>query len=111
MEYRMGIRFENFKQLESEEKNLAAELLEQIGEGEWQKEELYFYKNVETFAEYQLTEGWYADMEIQRDWNGAPNPIYFIDMNLFGKALTDSWDQSCNFKSKNGQILTSSHGW
>lgn len=103
--------FDNYNELFNYNERLANELMEDVGEGGWQNEQIYFYESVEDFAEHELTEGWYASLEIDKDWNGAPNPMEYIDLTALGNALTENWDESSNFKSEQGEILSTGHGW
>lgn len=103
--------YENFEELLADKKELANELVEERGKGEWQEEEIYYYEDEEEFAEYELTEGWYADNNLDRDYNGAPNLLDFIDYQSLGEALTNTWDESCNFLATSGEILTTGYGW
>ena len=103
--------YNNYNELLEDNYDLALELLEEVGEGDWQKEEIYSHDDVRSFAEYELTEGWYIDMDFDRDFNGAPNPLHFINLEELGRALVRSWDESVNFESKSGTILQTSYGW
>lgn len=109
----MAKTFDGYKELFEHDENLAKELLEAVGEGAWQQEEIYYYEDVEDYAKYELTEGWYmgVGLELDGDYNGAPNPMDFIDLVALGDALVESWDSSCNFKSDGEEILTTSYGW
>ncbi|RHH66296.1 MULTISPECIES: hypothetical protein [Vagococcus] len=103
--------YKNFTDLLEQHKKLAYELLHDKGTGQWQTEEIYCYDDIETFAEYELFDGWYADLNLDRHFNGAPNPVHFIDLFELGHALVRSWDESCYFKSHNGKVLQTNVGW
>ncbi|WP_157457033.1 hypothetical protein [Carnobacterium maltaromaticum] len=103
--------YRNYNELVENNTKLAVELLDEKGKGNWQKEEIYSHDDIQSFAEYELTEGWYIDLNIDKDFNGAPNPLDFIDLEELGDALVRNWDNSCHFKSINGEILQTSHGW
>ena len=104
--------FENYNALFEEFEELALELLNEKGEGDWQDEEIYWFIDLETLAEYELTGGWYSDLQLEdRDYNGAPNPLDFIDLEEFGNALERTWDEGINFKASNGSVVQTSCGW
>lgn len=107
----MSKTYKNYQDLLENNEELALELLEEKGKGSWQEDEIYSHDDVEEFAEYELTEGWYVDLDFDRDFNGAPNPLHFINLEELGNALVRNWDDSCNFKSKDGDVLQTSHGW
>lgn len=109
----MNKTFDNYVKLLEFDEDLAKELLESVGEGGWQQEEIYYYESVEDYAEYELTEGWYSSsgLNIDEDFNGAPNPMSFIDLTKLGDALVESWDVSCHYKSDVEEVLATSHGW
>lgn len=106
----MSTSFENFAELQESKPALAKELLETVGEGDWQTDQIFHYGSLEEFVDYELTEGWYSDMSLNGDTNGAPNLLDYIDKEALGEALMNSWDESCNFEH-NGEILTTGYGW
>lgn len=81
--------YKNYNELLDENNSLASELLNDKGKGKWQVEEIYSHSDIQTFAEYELTEGWYIDLKIDRDFNGAPNPLDFIDLEELGMPLLE----------------------
>ena len=109
----MNRTFESYTELLKLDKELAKELLKKVSKGEWQQGEIYYYENEEDFAEYELTEGWYASLgvNLDTDYNGAPNLMDYIDLSELGSALVQNWDDSCNFKASTGEILTTGYGW
>lgn len=106
-----NIILKSYAELFERDEELAEELLKKVGNGEWQENEIYYYEDEEEFAEYELTEGWYADLRLDRDYNFAPNPLDYIDLSGLGDALVRNWDDSCNFRASTGEILTTSCGW
>ena len=106
-----NIILKSYTELFERDEELAKELLENVGEGDWQQEAIYYYDDEEEFAEYELTEGLYANMGFYTDYNGAPNPLDYIDLSGLGNALIRNWDESCNFKASTGEILNTSCGW
>lgn len=106
-----NIILKSYAELFERDEELAKELIEKVGSGEWQENEIYYYEDEEEFAEYELTEGWYADLRLDRDYNFAPNPLDYIDLSGLGDALVRNWDDSCNFRASTGEILTTSCGW
>lgn len=107
-----GVWYDNFDELKQYNPSLAKELLEQFDNGEWQKNQLFVYESLEDFAYYELTEGWYANLGLDKAaYNGAPNPLDFIDLKALGNALSRSWDESCHYVSTNGEIVETDYGW
>ena len=101
----------SYTELFERDEELAKELIEKVGSGEWQENEIYYYEDEEEYADYELTEGWYADLRLDRDYNFAPNPLDYIDLSGLGNALVRNWDDSCNFRASTGEILNTSCGW
>ncbi|MGK3595122.1 hypothetical protein ACSLPC_26160 [Escherichia coli] len=104
--------FRSYKGLVEADNKAFKELLEEKGRGKWQESDLYYYHDLESFAEYELLEGWYMDsLNFGRDFRGAPNPMSFIDLEGLGSALSSSWDNSCHFKTSEGKVISTSYGW
>lgn len=104
------IEYNNFKDLMKYEPELAKELLENKTKGDWQNNLIRKFECVEDFAYYELTEGWYSDI-IPGDFNGAPNPLDYIDLTKLGNALVNNWDESLYFYASDGEILETEYGW
>ena len=132
--------FDNFKELQERYPKLARKLLNDVGRGKWQGDALYVYDGLPDFAEYELTEGWYGSAELGQDnYNGAPDPLDFVDPNdlgledadelwdwaeyrpvsdiveyidleEFGESLTSNWDESCNW-TDGSAVITTGYGW
>lgn len=100
------VHYKNFEELKKEKPEIAKKLLDKSGNGEWIKEDLYLYPDIEEFAKYELSEGWYCDNNFDQDYNGAPNPLDYIDMEAFGAALESTWDESCHFDIDGVIIVT-----
>lgn len=107
----MCIRYDNYNELLEDDEKLALELLEEKGKGRWQKEDIYRHYDLEYYAEFELTEGWYCELNLDRGFNGAPNLLHFIDLKELGNALLRNWDNSSHFQSDYGDILQTSYGW
>lgn len=45
------------------------------------------------------------------DFGGAPNPLYFIDLEVFGQRLIDTGNARVYCQLPNGKIVTTSYGW
>lgn len=103
--------FNNYEELFKFDRYIAREILEEVGEGQWQNEPMRLHDDVIDFAKYELTEGWYTNLEIMRDWNGAPNPFDYINFAELGHDLVEKWDGSMNHMTSEGKILISSYGW
>ena len=102
--------FNNFKELMEYDSELAQDLLKEKCEGEWQDVEIYYHATIEDYAEYELYDGWYADT-FKNDYNGAPDPLDFINLKEFGESLADSWDDGTNYKTSHGEVLQTPYGW
>ena len=109
-----GVTYDNYEELLEDRPEVAEALLADVGEGEWQDNQLFFYVSIDDFAEYELTEGWYIDsfgiMSGRRDYNGAPDPLDYIDMKRFGEALLNSGDSSVQWTDWD-VVITTSYGW
>lgn len=103
--------YRNFKELHEDNIKLAEELLDEVGNGKWENESIMIHEDVEEFAKYELTKGWYIDLDIMRDWNGAPNPFDYINFIELGHDLMRDWDSSTHHMSSTGEIFVTSHGW
>lgn len=103
--------YENFEKLSEEKENLAQELLQNVGKGDWQEDEVVYFNSLEDYAYFELTEGWYSEAKLDSDWKGAPDLLNFIDAYLLGRRLSQLWDTSAHFLAESEEVLTSSHGW
>ena len=102
--------FNDFKELIEYDSELAQDLLKEKGKGKWQEEEIYYHATIEYYAEYELYDGWYADI-IKDDYNGAPDPLDFINLKEFGESLANSWDNGINYKTSHGEVLQTTYVW
>lgn len=104
--------FNNLEELVEFDKELAEELKVTFGGGDWESEQLYYHENKEEFAQYELTDGWYSHSGINdRDWNGAPDPLDYINLESLGKDLISTWDVSIHYLSTRGEVIQTSYGW
>ena len=103
--------YKNFKELSEEKENLSQELLQSVGEGDWQEREIIYFNELEDYAYFELTEGWYAEAKLDSDWKGAPDLLSFIDTYRLGRSLSQLWDTSAYFLSESEEVLTSPYGW
>lgn len=104
--------YNNFKEFEQHEPQLAAQLLEDKGSGKWQDEELILFYSFTDLAEYELEEGWYSSsFDIHQDFKGAPNPFDFIDYHELGKRLLKSADTSMYYRFDNGISIMTTYGF
>ena len=97
-------QYNNFKELEKKNKKLAAELLYIFDSGDWMEEEIILFNSKKDFALYELQDGWYFD-SFKKDYNGAPNPIDFINLTQLGNALINSWDERNHYLTNNNKII------
>ena len=105
----MDMYYKNFEELQEHNLEIAASLLEEVGEGEWQNNGIKIFPDLEDFADYELNEGWYSEMNIDRDYNGAPNIYDFIDLKALGKALEKMWESI--YRNIDGSVVMTSYGW
>ena len=103
--------YNNYKELLDDRKQVAEELLKEVGNGEWQNDCIFLYKDIEDFAEHELIDGWYQEINIHRDWHGAPILINYIDLKELGEDLSNDWDTSIYFKTDSGVVLQTVYGW
>ena len=104
--------YNSFEELKADKPELAQELLDVFDKGEWQESNLSVYDTLEDFAYYELTEGWYIDNHLdEQDYNGAPNPIDYIDLDALGEALVENGDESCIYRTEGDQVVTTDWGW
>lgn len=56
-------------------------------------------------AIYEVEDGWYSSFDLDYDWHGAPNPLDYIDYHALGRALSQRWDESCNYVLSDGRVV------
>lgn len=102
--------FDDYKQFKKNYSTIAKKLLNEVGEGAWQEDCITVYPSYEDYAIYELTDGWYIDCNWNRDYNGAPNPMDFIDLDALGQALVNTGDSSICIEIDD-MIITTGYGW
>jgi hypothetical protein len=112
------VDYDNFDELmdcDSQTANLLLKELDldesDIGKEPWTNEQLMVYPNVEEYAVYELIDGWYQNHNLGGSFNGAPNPIEYIDLTDFGGDLIAEGDASIVCLLQNGKVVTTSYGW
>lgn len=110
--------YDNFDELmdcDSQTANLLLKELDldesDIGKETWMNEQLMVYPNVEEYAIYELIDGWYQNHNLGGSFNGAPNPLEYIDLADFGADLIAEGDASIVCLLQNGKAVTTSYGW
>lgn len=107
--------YSSYANLKEEHPKLAEELSIKKGKGAWQQEELYYFEDVEDFAEHEVCEGWYYSIlgkDISESiFNGAPRLYSFLDLKDLGQALTFDWDESINYLSRDKSVVQTNVGW
>lgn len=110
--------YENFDELLEADRQTAKLLLNEleldfddIEDAEWSDESLCVYPNTVNYAIYELTDGWYCNHDFGRDFNGAPNPLDYIDLDSFGSDLISSGDDGVCRLLSNDKVVTTSYGW
>lgn len=110
-----GLHYNNFHDFKEEHPDLAKELLENVEEGDWEADPLDYYVFPSDYADYQIQDGWYADLLdkdlADMDYNGAPSLYNYIDMDSLGEDLADNADLSCVYKFENNSIIETAYGW
>lgn len=96
--------YDNFSELLKSDYHAASELLYRLGIGlsddgkpsverPWMSRELIVYPTEYDFGLYQLDDGLYKVFNFaDNDYGFLPDPIDFIDMDLFGKRLAEVFD-------------------
>ena len=94
--------YDNFNELMESSHETASMLLKQLD---------LTLSDIEDYAAYELTDGWYSDCNFDRDFNGAPNPMDYIDTEHLGEDLIEQVDSSVCLLLPNGKVVTTSYGW
>lgn len=110
--------YDNFDELmdcDSQTANLLLKELDldesDIGKETWMNEQLMVYPNVEEYAIYELIDGWYQNHNLGGSFNGAPNPIDYIDLDALGVDLVATGDSTCCQLLPNGKVVNTNYGW
>lgn len=110
--------YDNFDELMDCDSQTANFLLNELGLDEsdigkkpWMGESLFVYPDVEEYAVYELIDGWYQNHNLGGSFNGAPNPLEYIDCADFGNDLIAEGDESITRLLQNGKVVTTSYGW
>lgn len=110
--------YDNFNELMESSHETASMLLKQldltfldIKNEPWANNQLVVYFSLGDYAAYELTDGWYSDCNFYRDFNGAPNPMDYIDTEHLGEDLIEQVDSSVCLLLPNGKIVTTEVGW
>ena len=90
------IEYKNFKDMKNNNPELAESLLDTVGEGDWQDYQLVCYEDSSEYAKYEVSDGWYAQLELNEwsSFDGAPNLYDYIDFDSLGEDLLNSVDES-----------------
>ena len=106
------IEYENFKDMKDNNPELAENLLNMVGQGDWQNYQLVYYDDSSEFAEHEVSEGWYFGLGLNdcSDFNGAPNLYNYIDFDSLGEDLLNSVDESTVVEVDN-HIITTDYGF
>lgn len=110
--------YDNFDELMDCDSRTANLLLDELGLNEsdigkepWMNEQLIVYPNVEEYAIYELIDGWYQNHNLGGSFNGAPNPLEYIDLADFGADLINIGDTTICRELPNCKVVTTSYGW
>lgn len=110
-----GLIFDNFQDFAENFPDQAKELLEEVEEGDWQDDVIYYYASPDDYANYQVCEGWYAailncDLSVA-NYNGAPSLYNYIDFDELGQDLIDLADGTCVFATSKNEVIETGFGW
>lgn len=110
-----GLIFDNFQDFAEDFPNQAKELLDNVEEGDWQNDAIYYYASPDDYADYQVREGWYAsivncDLAVV-DYHGAPSLYDAIDFDELGQDLIDLADRTCVFATSKNEVIETGLGW
>lgn len=89
----------------------AEHLLHVFGQGEWEQEELLYFTNLSDYAAYEVYQGQYSDLGLERDYGGAPELVQFIDYERLGDALRKDWYRRENYCFSDGSVIRTSCGF
>lgn len=110
--------YDNFNELLEGDRQTANLLLDElgldtsdIGNYDWMDDVLAVYPTVEDYCEYELVDGWYMNHDLGGDFNGAPNPMDYIDTEHLGEDLIEQVDSSVCLLLPNGKVVTTNYGW
>lgn len=104
--------FDNFEEFAEDNEDLAELLLSEVRPGAWQDNEIRVYPDIESYAEYQLYDGFYASLFIggSPDWNCRPNLFDYLDMRLLGEDFYNTADSSTVWTD--GEVIVETdYGW
>ena len=106
------IEYENFKDMKNSNPELAERLLDTVGEGDWQDYQLVCYEDSSEYAKYEVSDGWYAQLELNEwsSFDGAPNLYDYIDFDSLGEDLLNSVDES-EVVDLDDCIITTNYGF
>lgn len=103
--------YDNFNEFMESGHETASMLLKQldltlsdIKDEPWTNNQLVVYFSLADYAAYELTDGWYGDCNFDRDFNGAPNPMDYIDTEHLGEDLIEQVDSSVCLLWPNGKV-------
>ncbi|MDT0700413.1 hypothetical protein [Staphylococcus chromogenes] len=104
--------FANSEELKNEDLQSYKDLINDVGAGSWQNDEIQLYESIEDFAKYEILHGWYNLYDkVNADYNGAPNLYDYIDFEELGYDLIQKWDSTLYFLTSENKVLTTSYGW
>lgn len=106
------IEYENFKDMKDNNPELADQLLNMVGQGDWQNYQLFCYEDSSEYAQYEVSEGWYSELGLNdcSEFNGAPNLYDYIDFDSLGEDLLSNADESIVVEIDNC-VITSDCGF
>lgn len=112
MEYRVK-EFNNIEEAKEYNKELVERLLDYADsyDSDWQEDMIYLYPTLEDFAKYEVFEGWYASVNLDKVKN-APYLSNFINFKALGEELRRTWDGTMNYyDEETGIVIATPYGW
>lgn len=109
-QYEYYTSYDGLEELNKLRTDLAEELLDNRSKPDVEtSDNINVYEDLETYAEYEVVEGWYAsaiDKDLtQIDYHGAPNLSDFIDYEKLGQALYRTWDAGVYYLASTGEVI------
>lgn len=98
--------FENFAELKKTFPKLASDMEDSFDDLDELGDSFSVFPTPTDYALYQLQYGWYSEMGFgYTNFNGAPNPIDWMDLDSFGKRLAETGDPTAVWISSNRKMI------
>ena len=108
----------DFAQLAESDSNTADLLLKElglssqdVGKRPWMSDELRVYPSIHNFCVYELTDGWRYNYQLSDGYNGAPNPVKYVDTVALGVDLINLDNSRTCCLLPGGKVVTTNYEW